>query len=389
MHRALYNRAACKMRIRSLPRACWAIMAFCLLLQFGSGPSHAVPADVNPADALPSPAELKHFSDFQFEHSVTADRVFQEAELRAERDDDGLRLRIQVILVRNDALAAELIHRETNTPGGPLPPCSHTGRRFGDEIFHTFEYDGGPDRLGFSLCTRMGRAFVRVDLTEKLRRGGRRDEAPLVDEADMRLAEDLTIGCLQRLARMGIGTMARATALDAPPVADTLREVIAPIVQMPGYKAAHFTKGPHGHDEIEITRKTDGLKIKVHLSISPTVQEAMSLAQTEATKGSMEKGSFTMCQFGHQVWHRTGSGEKQDSRFALLTRMGSAVIRIEASGGSAAARSLNPADCQTAEEITVGCLQRLVPKGIGTKMVAWRRPAAPKPWPGDEDPDGK
>ena len=364
-------------------------MAFCLLLQFGSGPSHAVPADVNPVDALPSPAELPHFSDVRLRNVTLGDNGSNLAMLFATRDNDGLRIRLQVMIESGEAAATAAIRKEIFTPHGELPPGSHTGRKFGDETYHTFDPDGGPDRFGFTLYTRIGRAMVSADLTEKVVQKSHRDEMPVVEEADMRLMEDLTIGCLKRLARMGIGTMAKATPVDGPPVADILREVIAPIAQTPGYKDVHFTKGPHGHDEIESTRKTDGLKMRVHLSISPTVQEAMSLAQTEASRGAMEKGSLTLCQFGNHVWHRTGRGEKPGSSFALLTRMGSAVIRIDTIGGPNAGRSPDPADCETAEEITVGCLQRLVARGIGAKSVAWRNPPAPNPQPIPEDPDGK
>jgi hypothetical protein len=365
----------------------WNALALMLCLSVGMAP--AVLADVNPESALPPPAELPHFSDVRLRNVTLNDNGSNLAMLFATRDNDGLRIRLQVMIEPGEAAATAAIRKEIFTPHGELPPGSHTGRKFGDETYHTFDPDGGPDRFGFTLYTRIGRAMVSADLTEKVVQESHRDEMPVVEEADMRLMEDLTIGCLQRLARMGIGTMAKATPVDGPPVGDILREAIAPIAQTPGYKAAHFANGPHGHDEIEITRKTDGLKMKVHISISPTVQEAISLAQTEASRGAMEKGSLTMCQFGHQVWHHGGNREKQNNRFVLLTRMGSAVIRIEAVGGPTAARSLNSADCQTAEEITVGCLQRLVLKGIGTKMVAWRRPPAPNPQPIPEDPDGK
>ena len=365
----------------------WNALALMLCLSVGMAP--AVLADVNPESALPPPAELKHFSDIRFDSTISADKQIRTGMLFAVREDDGLRLRLDVSIMPNQEASARHSATCISGTGGDLPPGSHTGRKFGDQVWHKVEPDGGPDKFSYILVTRMGRAVVSAIIVERVLSKVDPRELPPIQEADMRLTEDLTIGCLQRLARMGIGTMAKANPVDGPPVADILREAIAPIAQMPVYKAAHFANGPHGHDEIEITRKTDGLKMKVHLSISPTVQEAMSLAQTEASKGAMEKGSLTMYRFGHEVWHRMERGDRPGSGFTLLTRMGSAVIRIEAFGGSVAGQLPNPADCETAEEITVGCLKRLAAHVVGAKEVAWRYPPAPKPQPLPDSPDGK
>jgi hypothetical protein len=342
--------------------------------------AHASRGDSDVLRVLPAPVELKHFSGVEVEQPASEDKQVHTGFLSAVRDDDGLKLHLTVAIAPTEEAAAKVANNGINTPEGYLPPCSHTGRRFGDEVWHSVESDGGPSRGFYRLVTRMNRAVVVIDVMEKLP-GGRvsRHDLTLVDEADMRLTEDLTIGCLQRLARMGIGTMAKATPVDGPPVADILREVISPVAQTPGYGDAHFRKGQQGNDEIEITRKRDGLRMTVHLSISPTIMEGVSLAESEASNRKMAKGSLTTYRFGNDVWHKIG--DKPGISFELLTRMGSAVIRLQASGAPRTGKGLMPADCQIAEQITVDCLKRLAARGIGKQEWSWSRPPLPKPWP--------
>ncbi len=364
----------------SLPTCFRLLVGLVVMLSLSFGHAHAIPPDVNPHDALPSPAELRQFSDIRLDGLISADKRTTTALLFAVRDNDGLKLHLTVAIAPSEEAAAKIAESGINTPEGFLPPCSHTGRRFGDEVWHSVESDGGASRGFYRLVTRMNRAVVVIDVMEKLP-GGRvsRHDLTLVDEADMRLTEDLTIGCLQRLARMGIGTMSKATPVDGPPVADILREVISPVAQTPGYGDAHFRKGQQGNDEIEITRKRDGLRMTVHLSISLTIMEGVSLAESEASNRKMAKGSLTTYRFGNDVWHKIG--DKPGSSFELLTRMGSAVIRLQASGAPRTGKGPMPADYQVAEQITVDCLKRLAARGIGKQEWSWSRPPLPKPWP--------
>ena len=260
-----------------------------------------------------------------------------------------------------------------------MPPGSHIGRKFGDEVWHSTDPRGGPDRSPYRLVTRMGTAVVVIDIyRKKTERVDGDPDWPLVDEADMKLAEDLTIGCLQRLVKMGIGTQAAATPIDAPPVSDVLRGVIAPVGVTPGFGGVRYRPGPNGNDEIEITRRRDGMRMVVHLSLSADIGDAMTLATATAAAvsgqaGKMIAGSLTGRLFGNEVWHVVATQEEGGhGDVSLLTRMGRAMIRVDVveenkrrASGNAGSRPVDD-DQKLAEEVTVGCLQRLLKKGIGS-----------------------
>ncbi len=361
------------------------IIGLVLLLSLTAARSHAFVETVDPFDALPRPGDLKNYTVTYLDDSSEDSKGYRGCSLSARRDTDDLRLHLRISIAQTEEMAAKFAQGAVMSQAGNLPPCSHTGRRFGDEVWHTVETDGGPVHSSFTLITRMGRALIHVSVSQNVEENSRH-ELPTMDEADLRFTEDLTITCLQRLASRGIGTMAKATPVPGPRVADVLREVVSSTAQTPGYSGA-IKKRQAGNGEIEIRRNRDGLRLKVHVSLSKTIQESMELASKEATLLQLEKGSLTGYGFGNEAWHRIGNKKRTGNSFSLLTRMGEAIVRVDAIG-LPVGQAPDPADLQLAEDITVGCLGRLAEKGIGWKLFAWRHPPMPEPEqvPADQEP---
>ena len=345
---------------------------------------------VDYARALPAASDLPGFTDIDTVHHKTLDKSSDGSTVYAIRDTDGLRLHATIAVQRDIESAGKVVFNSIRTPEQLLPPGSHTGRKFGDEIWHSVDPRGGPVRGLYRLVTRMDRAVVVIDIYRKVERVDGNPVWPLVDEVDAKFIEDLTIGCLQRLVKMGIGTQAAATPIDAPPVSDVLREVIAPVGVTPGFAGVRYRAVPRGEDEIEVTRRRDGTRMVVHLSISAEIGEAMTKARTVASSqtGKLSAGSLTGRVFGNELWHAVSSREDGGRNLSLVTRMGSAVVRVDLiergnkqPADGVGTTSAENDDMKLAEEVTVGCLKRLVARGIGSHGATFFRDPPPPPRP--------
>ncbi len=367
------------------PRLCLGTFVFVLL---SLARLSAAQVELDSAGAMPP---LPGFSSIQMSTLKAPGQGGEECWLTAVRDADGLKLHVSIDIAQNAEAIGRVVHNVISTPEGIMPPGSHTGRKFGDEVWHSVDQRGGPDRGGFTLVTRTARAVICVAVMEKITErvnGGY--ISPFVDEADMKLAEDLTNVCLQRLVKMGIGTQAAATPIDAPPVSDVLREVIAPVGVTPGFTGVRYRAVPRGEDEIEVTRRRDGTRMVVHLSISAEIGEAMTKARTVASSqtGKLSAGSLTGRVFGNELWHAVSSREDGGRNLSLVTRMGSAVVRVDLiergnkqPADGVGTTSAENDDMKLAEEVTVGCLKRLVARGIGSHGATFFRDPPPPPRP--------
>lgn len=150
--------------------------------------------------ALPTAAQLRGYRDL---------RVFDErtdVALRATRLSDGLTMYVHIFAAADEDAVRRAARTATMTQVGRMPAGSLTGRRIGQEVWHDFYPEGGPPRGAYKLVTRIGRALVVVDLMHRITPmpHGAPIE-PVFSTADLRWAEDVAIGCVNRLVRMGYG----------------------------------------------------------------------------------------------------------------------------------------------------------------------------------------
>jgi len=147
--------------------------------------------------ALPEPKNLAGFARI-----VTSGRT-SGAELQGIRESDDMVVRVAVFIGSQVADARRIVNRFVS----PLPMAvkSWTGRIVGDEVLISSYTGGGPPRGAFTLLARCGRSAVCVDLMHKITPGAGKPVHPIFAEADLRWAEDVAIGCVERLKKMGYG----------------------------------------------------------------------------------------------------------------------------------------------------------------------------------------
>ena len=341
-----------------------------LLLPTANAAAQALTEEIDPAGALPGRLEFKGFNAIRPSHYISKDRVINSRSLSAVRTRDNLRFQLRIAIATTEDKAKAYMQSFILTNNGYIPPFSYTGRRFGDETWHSTASDDLVMRPSFHLVTRMERAVVMAEFKDRKDMGADPAELEPLDEEDMWFVEDLVIGCLQRLAAMGIGSVAKATPTDGPPVSDVLREVVTPIEQTPGFGDVRYKHGPMGNDEIRLVRKSDGLRLTVHLTICPTIQQAIDLVKSGAKRETMLPDTLTFKRLGQEAWHRIEYGEKAGNNYSLITRLGKAVLTIDVKGRAVAGRAHDPADLQTVDGIAVATLERLAAKGMGTQWDA-------------------
>jgi len=157
--------------------------------------------------ALPSEADLPGYQGFAAHERELG------AMLEATRKSDQMAVRVAIYIGTNAAAA----RRVANPSGGlgqvPMTASSRSGRKIGDEVLHTARYhSGGPPRGAFTMVSRVGCAVVTIQLMHRITRGNGKPVHPVFSESDLRWAEDVAIGCVERLKRMGYGDEAEKKA---------------------------------------------------------------------------------------------------------------------------------------------------------------------------------
>jgi len=147
--------------------------------------------------ALPSEAELTGCRELRYETRKVG------ASVEATRTSDELRVRVAAHVLADVKGARRVANRWVSPL--PMSPLSWSGRQIGDAVFTSNYQGGGPPRGAFTVFTRSGRAAVRVDLIHRITRGNGKPVQPVFSEADLRWAEDVAIGCVERLKKMGYG----------------------------------------------------------------------------------------------------------------------------------------------------------------------------------------
>jgi hypothetical protein len=147
--------------------------------------------------ALPSENDLRGFRDLKYDQHTAG------AMLEAVRVSDDMRVRVSVLIGADAGSARRVVNRFVS----PLPMAtrSWTGRRIGDDVLISNYTGGGPPRGAFTLLSRTGPAAVTIQLMHKITPGAGKPVQPIFSEADLRWAEDVAIGCVERLKKMGYG----------------------------------------------------------------------------------------------------------------------------------------------------------------------------------------
>ncbi|MBM3493956.1 MAG: hypothetical protein FJX72_06505 [Armatimonadetes bacterium] len=186
-----------------------AMLAVCLLAALGAARAQDTGAQRDARQALPQPKDLTGFGECH--HTSFAGNAM----LRAVREADGLAMHATV-WIGKDSVEVEMLRKQAATDmmglPGTMPSGTRSGRQVGNQTWHSRYHRGGPPRGSYTFGCRLGRAIIAVDLMHKISPGAGKPVHPIFSEADLRWAEDVAIGCVERLKKMGYGDEAERKA---------------------------------------------------------------------------------------------------------------------------------------------------------------------------------
>lgn len=125
------------------------------------------------------------------------------AKIAGNRRSDLMHLRVQITVCPTVREAYEVAQRARETQAQPLPEGSPSGRRIGQKTWH-IPYKDAP-KGSYDLIAWDGHSVVKVVMLHQVK--GTQDGRPVrqaFSKEDLRLAEELVRGCLERLSRLGL-----------------------------------------------------------------------------------------------------------------------------------------------------------------------------------------
>lgn len=152
--------------------------------------------------ALPQANDLPGFGEFRYTS------LEQFSSLRAVRWSDGMAVHVTIQIGR-DMSETEAYRKDAATDHmglpGTMPTGTRSGREVGNQAWHSRYHRGGPPRGAYSFGCRLGRAVIVVALMHRITPGAGKPIHQVFSDEDLRWAEDVAIGCVERLKKMGYG----------------------------------------------------------------------------------------------------------------------------------------------------------------------------------------